>query len=176
MKPIVLLLSSIFLISCGATVVVDYDDVTDFTEFTTYQFYSDIDSGLNELDNKRIMTAIDSSLQIRGFTRTEPCKFYINFYASEQVSNSRNTLGIGVGGGGGNVGVGVSGGIPIGGRVINQRLTIDIIDASQGEELVWQAVIEGELKEKATPEQKEAYYTQAIDKALQKFPPKKKRP
>lgn len=173
MKPLFLLLSTLFLISCGATVSVDYDKVTDFSQFTTYQFYSDIDSGLNELDNKRIMKAIDSSLQSRGFTRTESCKFYINFYASEQVSNSRNTIGIGVGGGGGNVGVGVSGGIPIGGRIINQRLTIDIIDASQGQELAWQAVIEGELKETAGPEQKEAYYTAVIDKALKRFPPKK---
>lgn len=173
MKTIFLFLSSILLISCGATVSVDYDEVTDFSQFTTYQFYSDIDSGLNELDNKRIMKAIDSSLQRRGFTRTETCKFYINFYASEQISNSRNTIGIGVGGGGGNVGVGVSGGIPIGGRIINQQLTIDIIDTSQGEELAWQAVIEGELSENASPAQKDTYYTAVIDKALKRFPPRK---
>jgi hypothetical protein len=173
MKPLLLLLTTLLLISCGATVTVDFDEVVDFTDFTTYQFYSDIDSGLNELDNKRIMKAIDSSLQRRGFTQTESCKFYINFYASEQISNSRNTIGIGVGSGGGNVGVGVSGGIPIGGRIINQQLTIDIIDASKGEELAWQAVIEGELKENASPEQKEAYYIAVIDKALKRFPPKK---
>ena len=118
------------------------------------------------------MKAIETSLENRGITRTDYCRFYINFYVNEHVTESRNTLGIGVGGGGGNVGVGVSGGIPIGGRLINQRLTIDEIDASHGQELVWQAVIEGEIKEKATPEQKEAYYNSEIEKALQKFPPK----
>lgn len=172
MKQLFLLLISLFLVSCGATVAIDYDTKTDFTDFTTYQFYQDIDSGLNDLDNKRIMSAIENSLQNRGFTRTDYCRFYIDFYASESISESRNTLGIGIGGGGRNVGVGVSGGIPIGGRVINQQLTIDIIDATMDQELAWQAKINGELSENATPEQREAYYISAIEKALQKFPPK----
>ena len=173
MKYLSIIIISIFLSSCGASVTIDYNNTIDFSEFTTYQFYGDIDQGLNELDDKRIMAAIDSSLQKRGFIRTDYCRFYINFFASESISNSRNTLGIGFGSSGGNVGMGVSGGIPIGGRVINQQVTVDIIDASMGEELAWQAVINGEFKEKATPEQKEAYYVTVIDKALQKFPPKK---
>jgi len=162
----------ILLSSCGASITIDYDKEIDFSDFTSYQFYSNIDSGVNELDTKRIMKAIETSLGNRRFTRTDYCRFYIDFYASEYLTESRNTLGVGVGGGGGNVGVGVSGGIPIGGRLINQRLTIDVIDASHGHELVWQAVIDGEIKEKATPEQKEAYFYSVIEKALQKFPPK----
>jgi hypothetical protein len=173
MRPFFILLTTIFLISCGASFDVDYDKQTDFSQFTTYQFYGDIVSGLNDLDDKRIMRAIDSSLQKRGFVKTEACRFRINFYAREQITNSRNTLGIGIGGGGGNVGVGVSGGIPIGGRIINQQLTIDFIDVSEGEELAWQVVIDGELNEKSTPQQKEAYYVAVIDKALKRFPPKK---
>tara|TARA_R110002072_G_scaffold163357_2_gene315956 strand:- start:40347 stop:40871 length:525 start_codon:yes stop_codon:yes gene_type:complete len=174
MKLVGLMLLTVFLASCGASIAVDYDKEKDFSEFTSYQFYTDIDSGLSQLDDNRIIKAIDSSLQKRGFQKTNSPQFYVNFYAEEVVSNSRNTLGVGVGGGGGNVGVGVSGGIPIGGRVVNQELTIDIVDASMGQSLAWQVVIEGELKEKASPEQKEAYYFSVIDKALQKFPPKKK--
>ena len=172
MKFLPLLLISIILASCGASLTLDYDTEKDFSEYTTYQFYNDIDSGLNQLDDKRIKAAIDSSFQKRGFQKTDYCRFYVNFYASEYISASRNTLGIGVGSGGGNVGVGVSGGIPIGGKVVNQKLTIDIIDGSIGQSLAWQVIIEGEIKEKATPEQKEAYYFAEIDRALRKFPPK----
>ena len=174
MKIISVLFISILLSACGATLTVDYDSEKDFSDYTSYQFYDDIDSGLNQLDDKRIMAAISNSFQNRGFTKTDYCRFYVNFYASEYLSASRNTIGIGVGGGGGNVGVGVSGGIPIPGNVVNQKLTIDIIDASMGQSLAWQVVIEGEIKEKATPEQKEAYYFAEIDKALKKFPPKQK--
>ena len=174
MKFVFVLIISIFLSACGATSIVDYDSQKDFSDYTSYEFYNDIDSGLDQLDDNRIMAAIDKSFQDRDFLKTDYCRFYVNFYASEYLSESRNTLGIGIGGGGSNGSVGVSGGIPIGGNVVNQRLTIDIIDASMGQSLAWQVIIEGELKEKATPEQKEAYYFAEIDKALKKFPPKKK--
>jgi hypothetical protein len=174
MKFVFVLIISIFLSACGATSIVDYDSQKDFSEYRSYEFYSDIDSGLDQLADKRIMAAIDKSFQDRDFLKTDYCHFYVNFYASEYLSASNSTLGIGVGGGSRNVGVGVSGGIPIGGNVVNQRLTIDIIDASGDLSLAWQVIIEGEVKEKATPEQKEAYYFAEIDKALKKFPPKKK--
>ncbi len=172
MRYLPVLFITIFFTSCGAVMTMDYDTETDFINFTTYQFYSDIDSGLNELDTRRIMKAIDSSLNRRGYKRTDDCMFYIDFFATESISSSRNTLGIGVGGG--NVEVGVSGGIPIWGRVINQLLTIEITDASVNQKLVWQVQIDGELKEKVTPAQKEAYYIKEVDRALHKFPPKKK--
>ena len=72
-----------------------------------------------------------------------------------------------------NCSFGVSGGIPVGGSVVNQRLTIDIVDATKNQSLVWQAVVTDDLKEKASPHQKEAHYFSLVSKALEKFPPKK---
>lgn len=170
-KHISLLVLSLFLVSCGATVSVDYDTQADFSQYKSYNFYPTLDSGLNKLDDDRIVQITDSLMQQRGFIKSETPQLYVNFYAHEIISNSRSTLGVGVGGGGGNVGVGVSGGIPIGGRVIDQELTIDFIDASK-DQLVWQAVAAGEIKERATPEQREAYYLSIIQKILKKYPPK----
>lgn len=171
MKLPYFLIVSLFLISCGATVAVDYDEQVDFSQYRTYNFFPSIDSGLSDLDNQRIVKITDSLMQLRGFSKSDRPQLYVNFYAREGISNSRSTLGIGVGGGGGNVGVGVSGGIPIGGRVVTQELTFDIVDV-QDDGLIWQAVAEGEYKERSTPEQKEAYYTEIIQKILRKFPPK----
>lgn len=173
MKLLPILLLTIFLISCGASVTVDYDKQVDFSKYNSYNYFPSIDSGLSELDNDRIIQATDSLLQQRGFVKSESPQLYINFYARESLSNSQSTLGIGVGGGGGNVGVGVSGGIPIGGKVINQRLTMDFIDA-QKDDLVWQAIADGEMKERATPQKKEAYYYSVIQKILNNYPPGKK--
>ena len=173
MKKIFCVISILLgIVSCGPAIYVDYEKGKDFSEYSTYQFYPEINSGLNELDTKRIKKAIDSVFAQKGYTKTDYNRFYIDFHVQELVINSKNTVGIGIGGTGRNVGVGLSGGIPIGGARVNQQLTIDFIDASQGNALVWQAVIEGELKEKATPQQKEAYYYQVIAKALKKFPPK----
>ncbi|WP_034259356.1 DUF4136 domain-containing protein [Altibacter lentus] len=172
MRNLFLCFFALLLMSCGAAVAIDYDKKADFSSYKTYAFYPTIDSGLNDLDDNRIMKAVDSVLAQRpNFKKTEDPQLLINFFAKEYLSNSRNTIGIGVGGGGGNVGVGVSGGIPIGGKEVNQTLTIDFIDA-QTDQLVWQAVVDGSFKERATPAQKESYYYTVISKALKKFPPK----
>ncbi len=173
MKLLTIFILSIFLVSCGTTVAVDYDKKIDFSKYNSYNYFPTIDSGLNELDDNRIMQITDSLMQQRGFIKSKTPQLYINFFARENLSNSRNTIGIGIGGGGGNLGVGVSGGIPIGGKVINQQLTIDFIDTEK-DDLVWQAVADGEMKERATPLQKEAYYIAVIQKILAKYPPGKK--
>lgn len=172
MKFFSILILSIFLVSCGATVAVDYDNQVDFSKYNSYNYFPTIDSGLNQLDDNRIIQITDSLLQQRGFVKSETPQLYINFYARETISSSRNTIGIGVGGSGSNVGVGVSGGIPIGGNVLNQQLTMDFIDTEK-DDLVWQAVAEGEMKERSTPQQKEAYYMSVLQKILTKYPPKK---
>jgi len=174
MKFIGLCMLCLMLASCGATVDIDYDKDVDFATYNTYNYFSSVESGLSELDDKRIFRITDSILQSRGFIKSESPQILINFFANEQISNSRNTLGIGVGSGGGNVGVGVSGGIPIGGRSINQRLTMDFIDA-QEDKLVWQAQVDGDYKEKSTPLQRERYYQKVLLKAIDKYPPKSKK-
>lgn len=163
----------LILFSCGASVVVDYDSKTDFSKYSTFNFYPSIDSGLNDLDDQRIIVAIDSMMSKKGIRKEESPQFYINFYARENVTPSRNTIGIGIGGGGGNVGVGVSGGIPIGGHEIQQHLTLDLIDV-QNDQLIWQGTLEGRFKENSSPSQKQAYYQSVIEKILQKFPPSAK--
>ncbi|MDX1462650.1 MAG: DUF4136 domain-containing protein [Marinirhabdus sp.] len=171
MKVLYLLFISAILVSCGASVGVDYDKAVDFSTYSTYNFYPTIQSGLSELDDRRIMRATDSLLQMRGFVKSDTPQLFVNFYAQESIGPSRNTIGIGVGSGGRNGGIGVSGGIPIGGRVVTQELTVDLIDVAK-DDLVWQAIAEDEFKEKAGPQQKEAHYVAILKKIFAKYPPK----
>lgn len=172
MKYILILISAGILISCGATVSYDYDSQTNFSKYKTYNFYPNISSGLSNLDNVRIMKATDSILQMRGFKKSETPQFLINFFAKEFVSQSNTSIGFGVGSGGHNGSVGVSGGIPVGGDIINQNLTFDFIDEKE-DELFWQAVGSDKLKVKANSLQKSIYYFELIDKILIGFPPEK---
>jgi len=172
MKIFSIIFISFLLLSCGTTVNYDYDKETNFTFFKTYNYFSDLDSGLSELDNKRIIKATDSLLALRGFIKSETPQFLINFFAKEGATRPKNTIGIGVGSGGGNVGVGVSGGIPIGGNVIEQQLTLDFVDTTK-DELIWHAVSNGEIKEEASPTQKDKHYNKLLNKILKGYPPKK---
>jgi len=173
MKFIYLFLATAILTSCGATVATDYEKGYQWSGEKTYQFYDEMNSGLNELDDKRIMMAIDSTLGNKGFQRTDYNEYFVSFFVEESLSNSRNTIGIGLGSGGGGISIGGGVGIPIGGKVINQRMTLEFREATEGQKLIWQAVYDGELREKATPKQKAAYYNKMIPKMLKDFPPKK---
>lgn len=172
MRLLPILLAISVLASCGTTVGVDYDKQADFSRYTTYNYYPSIASGLNELDEARIKMVTDSLLQLKGFEKSATPQLYVNFYANEQVAVNNSSIGIGIGGGGGNVAGGVSGGIPIGGRKIEQRLTFDFIDVAE-DDLVFQAIAEDRYKEKATPQKKRLYYTKVISRVLEKYPPKK---
>jgi len=48
---------------------------------------------------------------------------------------------------------------------------MDFIDVSN-DGLVWQAIAEADLKEKANPQQKEKHYEEVVSKILKKYPPK----
>lgn len=173
MRFFVVLFLSTMLISCGATVAVDYDTEVDFSQYRTFDFYPDIDSGLSALDNDRIVRITDSLMVDRGFTRSENPDLLINFYAKESIHESGNRMDIGIGRSTRNTGIMIATDIPIGGRVINQRLTIDFVD-TQKDALVWQAEADGEMKERSGPKQKESYYLSLIQKVLKKYPPKSK--
>ncbi len=130
MRYLLLIIITFLLISCGARV--------------SYDYYPIISSNLSELDNIRIMKATDSILQMRGFIKSKSPQFLINFFVKEFISQSNSSIGIGVGTGGSNGSVGVSGGIPVGGNMINQALTFDFIDAKD-DKLIWQSVGSDEL-------------------------------
>ncbi len=171
-KFILIFVTSVLLVSCGPTVNYDYDSQTNFSVYKTYDFYPNINSGLSNLDNMRIIKATDSIMQSQGFEKSSSPQILINFFAKEFVSQSNTTIGFGMGGGGNNGSVGVSGGVPVGGDIINQKLTFDFIDEKE-DKLVWQAVGSDELKVKANPLQKDDYYFELISKILKGFPPKK---
>lgn len=164
------ILCSVMLISCGSTVGIDYDTEKDFSKYITYNFYSDLKTGLSELDENRIIKITDSLLQEKGMVKSDNPQLLINFYSSEYVSRSRNTIGVGLGSVGRSTSMGVSTGIPVGGNEINQQLTVDFIDATR-DALVWQAKTEGSFKEKATPEQRESHYQKTLTKIFKKYPP-----
>lgn len=165
----------VFLVSSCASIRVnyDYEKTTDFSKYKTYNYYRDIETGMNEFDTKRLLAAIDANLQSKGLTFSETPDFFINIQSSEYQNNQRNTVGVGLGGGGRNVGGGLSVGIPIGQSNINRRIIIDFIDENKGG-LFWQAVSESSYNPKASPEKREATIKAIVEKVLIQYPPENK--
>ena len=160
------------LTSCNAIRVnYDYDKETDFTSYTTYNYYSDMNTGLSELDAKRLLHVLDDALKSKGLRYSSEPDFFVNIQSTTFQTPKKNTVGVGVGGTGRGVGGGVSVGIPVGRPDVFREITFDFVD-SQKDMLFWQAISESSFKENASPDIREENLRQIIEKVLAKYPPK----
>ncbi len=168
--PIIFFVS--LFISCNAVRVnYDYDKETDFSNYNTYNFYPDMETGLTELDNKRLFKAFDIALQSKGLVFSEEPDFLINIEGRSYQAPQNTSVGVGVGGTGRNVGGGVSVGIPVGRPNLERILQFDFVDAKK-DMLFWQAISTSSLKEDLPPIVREQKFQELIEKVLKNYPPK----
>jgi len=175
MKCIKLLILCLLFTSCGAIQVTsDYERTANFSNYKTYNYFSNIESGLSELDEKRLITAINNSLSKQGLLISETPDFLIDFKISQHQETPRNNVGVGLGGGSGGLGGGISIGIPMGQNKVNQSLLIMFVDDSKMG-LFWQGKGESSMNPKASPEQRESHFQSVADKIIAQYPPKAKK-
>lgn len=171
MKIIRILIPILLLVACNAPrSFIDYDEQADFSAITSYNIFPELQSGLSELDEERLLRSLEAGFKNEGLVQSPNPDILVNVYSEEFMEQSRNSLGIGVGGTGSNVGVGISGGIPLGGPETWLSLTFDIIDAEQ-DELIWQAVVQSKFDRNASPEERQVAFDRMVAKALEDFPP-----
>lgn len=164
---------ALLIVSCAPIRVnYDYDKTTSFNNYKTYQYYADMETGLSELDTKRLLNAIDSKMKAKGFSVSENPDFFIDIKSAEYQAPQRQSVGVGVGGGGRNVGGGISIGLPIGQANVNRQITIDFVDENK-KQLFWQAISESSFNPKGTPEKREVRLNAIVEKVLSEYPPEK---
>ena len=162
----------ILFVSCTSIKVnYDYEKETDFSAYNTYSYFGDMETGLNQLDEKRVLNAMDIALQAKGLLFSEEPDIYINIKSSVFREQAGNSVGVGLGGGGGNVGGGVSIGIPVGGPKLSRELQVDFVDAKK-DLLIWKAVSQSPFKESDLPIEKEQKIQELVNKIFSKYPPK----
>ena len=168
MKYIGFIFLILIIASCGATRVhYDYDEAVDFSAYSTFGYYSDMDTGLSQLDEKRLMNAMDATLQSKGFLFSEEPDMFVNVQSAILRGQSSNSVGVGLGGGNGGIAVG----LPVGGPKLLRELIIDFVDVKR-DVLLWQALSESPFKEGDTPMVKQQKMKELITKIFEKYPPK----
>ena len=173
MKNVFTLVLVLCLASCNTIRVnYDYDKGTDFTNYSTYNYYPDMNTGLSELDTKRLLHAVNAEMQAKGIRFSEDPDFFINIDSEFFEVASNNTVGLGVGGTGRSVGGGLSVGIPVGQPKLEREIRFDFVDAKK-DELFWQGQGQGNFKENVSPETREEKLHALAAKVFAKYPPKK---
>jgi hypothetical protein len=156
------------LMGCSSSkVMTDFDNTIIFSDFKTYSFYEDVGQGLNELDLNRVTSALKLEMKQRTFQEVENPDFFINFTSKISENPNKNLIGIGLG----NDGFGLSGGIPIGGKKLNEEFVIEFVNAKT-DQVIWEGILNSTIKEKRTPEQKELHFNEIIKKILDTYSPK----
>lgn len=160
----------VFLTSCASVnVKLDYDTRTDFTKYKTYTINPEMQSGLSELDQRRVVRLIDSVMQARGFERKLVADFLIDLRSQVYQRPANPNVGIGMGGTNGNVGGGFSIGVPTGGG-LKRQIDIAFFDFTT-DRIFWEAQTEKSFQMNSTPGKREEVLRQVVIKALDRYPP-----
>ena len=167
-----LITSALLLFSCGAPrIVYDYDKETDFSKYTSFDFYPELQLYMSHFDSTRVVEQFEKAFLIKGIKRASSPEIFVNILSEQFEAPSRNSVGIGVGGTGRNVGVGISGQIPLQSNTLTQVFTVEFIDPSK-DLLVWECKYEGRFNINMASEAKEAYFKEVFGKILSRYPPK----
>lgn len=155
-------------------ILIDYDSRTNFTQYTTYNYYPNIQSGLSDLNDSRMRRAVEKVLREKGFVKSNTPDILINYYTTQSTKPSYSSLDLGIGKSiGRSVGVGINTRIPIGTKQKVQHITFDIIDKKL-DKLIWQAAMNANVKEDGTVASRDAQYLRNVAKLLKNFPPGRK--
>jgi len=174
MKQFLSILTILLVVSCAPIYVnYDYDKAVDFSKYRTYQYFGDMETGLSQLDTKRLLDELDKKMQANGFTISENPDFLIDIKSEAFRNAQRETVGVGVGGGSGNVGGGISIGLPIGQSSMTRQIIFDFVDVSN-KQLFWQAKSESSFNPRAEPIKQEERFAAIVEKVFKKFPPERK--
>ena len=163
---------ALLVASCGSiSVATDYDKATDFSTYKTYAFYkTGIDKvELSDLDKKRILRAIDTTLQAKGFSKSENPDFLVNISTKVEKNVNVNQFNAGYGygwGRGWNPYFGINNATVT--TTTEGVLTIDFIDAKK-KELFWQGNGTGYLTSNQAKKDKVA--AEFVSEILAKYPP-----
>lgn len=177
MKRFLLFTTALLLTSC-ATIRVssDYDTGVNFNSYATYAFFKPaIDKvEISDLDKRRVLRALESSLASKGFSASETPDVLISFHtkAEKNVRVSESFIGWG------SPFYGPFGGWGWGWGInrpynINTSTTgvlyIDIIDAAS-KKLIWQGKGTGSLG-KGSPQEREERIRGFVAEILTAYPP-----
>jgi hypothetical protein len=158
----------------------DFDKTAGFSSYKTYKFTNEAKTlpGMNDLNRNRLLTAVETELAGKGFTKTEEnpdVLIDIQLKGEQKQTATANTSGYGGYGYGRGYRYGMGGGMST--TTINYEtyvdgtLFVDMIDVSKNQ-LVWQGRGTKTVDPDASQKKREDNINYAVKQIFTKYPPK----
>jgi len=168
----VFLLFAVLLTSCNSVKVAsDYDREVNFSKYGTYAFFKPgIDKAeISDLDKKRILRAIETEMERKGFTKSENPDLLVSIFTktNENINIYQNNYPYYGYGWGWNPWYWGSGFNTVN-TTSEGTLYIDLID-SEGKELVWQGM--GTAALASDVNKKQERINEIVGEIMEKYPP-----
>jgi hypothetical protein len=174
MKKLLFPIFLLFVAASCATIKVssDFDKAANFSGYKTYAFTPEaLNLNIEELNRKRLITAIENELSLKGFTKAEKPDILIDIKVSGekiQTATATNMGGYGYGyrygWGGGTTTINYD-------SYVEGTVFVNMIDASKNE-VVWQGRGVGTIDPDASAEKREKNINYAVKQIFTKYPPK----
>jgi hypothetical protein len=176
--------SAVFLAGCSSVSVNrDYDSTFNFSALKTYAWQHDVQPETgnprldNDLNDRRIRSAVERELQAKGFVKADKSKadFLIAYFMDYQqrIDSSSGSFSVGMGrssyGRAGSVGYNTGGSVS---DYEEAQLTIDFINPAD-EQMIWRGRGRRRASSSSKPEKITERTNDAVMRILKKFPPKK---
>ncbi len=178
MKKFLLPIFILLVAASCATIKVssDFDKSAQFSGYKTYSFTPEaLNINIEELNRKRLITAIENELSLKGFTKSDNPDVLIELkITGEKKQTATATSTGGYGGYYGGYRYGWGGGM--GTTTINYdsylegTIFIEMIDAAK-KELVWQGRGVGTIDPEASAKKREQNINYAVKQIFTKYPP-----
>ena len=155
----------------------DFDKAANFAGYKTYALKDGTKVGQQLIDD-RIVSAIETQLKEKGFTKSDsgPDVFVVYHVAFDKEKDI-STYSSGYGGGYGPYGWGWGGGMSTQTTQVRDiligTLVVDMADAKKGQ-LAWRGMAVKEVKTQASPEKRDKSINEAMKKIFKNYPPKPK--
>jgi hypothetical protein len=172
MKKIIILPLLMALLSCNVAIKYDYDVRADFKAYKAYNFYSDINSGLSILDERRLIRGLEAALKDLGYALSDDPDFLIDIRGLVQETPppppSNVSVGFGTTGGASSGAIGLN--MPMNSSRPYDEMMIEFVDETSGETF-WVADLNVVLSSSSQPLKRDAYFEKLARKVLSKYPP-----
>lgn len=162
----------LFMQCAGPKVTYDYDRTADFSQYKTFNFKTNDVKGISKLEVQRILNAIRSQMEAKGFQWSDKPDIYLSINSAVQTKRKQaGSIGIGLGKWSRNIGINLGTSVPITHKVQDTYLEVEIFE-TRSNHLIWQGSFKHSTKTAEDPHEKEHLMNQFISELLVNFPPK----